>query len=103
MLNNKDRAKLKKYAHSNDILKFNVGKNGLESTVLDMLSKALDKHEIIKIAFLKTSVDAYNLEEMILDISSFLKADVIQKIGKTIILYRKNPKLKDGINLNELD
>lgn len=99
MINNKQKAKLKTIAHQNDLVKFNIGKDGVDENVLTMLKNAFDKHELIKVAFLKSALDNFNFEEVILDLSANLDAIIIQKIGKTIILYKENKKLKDHIIL----
>lgn len=92
MLSSKNKAYLKSYAHSHDILKFNIGKDLIDHNVIKTLSNGLEKYELIKVAFLKSSVENEDLNELILDLSSNLNAEVIQKIGKTIILYRENKK-----------
>lgn len=100
MINNKQKAQLKYIAHSQDIVKFNIGKDGVDDNVLIMLKKALEKYELIKVAFLKTSLsEEHSFEEMILDLSSELDAIIIQKIGKTIVLYKENKKTKNHIVL----
>ena len=53
----------------------------------------------MKVAFVKSSLDNFNFEEMIIDLSSSLNATIIQKIGKTIILYKENKKIKNHIVL----
>ncbi|MFA6755149.1 MAG: YhbY family RNA-binding protein [Bacilli bacterium] len=97
MLNNNEKIALKKYAHSTNILKFNVGKGTIDKNVLDMLSNALTKHELIKVSFLKAALADKNKDEMVLDLSSSLHADIVQIIGNTAILYKKNPKLPNSI------
>lgn len=100
MLNNNQKKKLRQLANSKDILKFNVGKNALNSEVIDMLDKAIFKHELIKVSFLKTSIeDKKELMQYTLDISAALKADIVQQIGHTVVFYKKNPELKNSINL----
>ncbi len=92
MLNNKNKAFLKSYAHSHDLIKFNIGKDLINKNVIQTLSNALEKYELIKVSFLKSALENANFNELILDISSNLNAEIIQKIGRTIILYRENKK-----------
>lgn len=99
MLNSKQKAELKKIAHSQDILKFNIGKNAIDNSVIDLLDNAITKHELIKIAFLKSALESESMNQMILDIASKLNADVVQTIGHTAILYRQNKKLPNSIKI----
>jgi Predicted RNA-binding protein containing KH domain, possibly ribosomal protein len=99
MLDNKQRSELKKIVNgnANSIVKFNIGKGEIDTKVLESLNNGIIKHEIIKISFLKSSLSNKPLEELILDLSSDLKADVVQQIGHTVVLYKANPKLKNSI------
>lgn len=75
--------------------KYQVGKYEITETLLDMLSKALDSHELIKISLNKVVSEEKNYIAETL--SNELHAELIQVIGSTIILYRKNlkePKIK---------
>ena len=74
---------------------YQIGKNEVGKTMLDMLDKALTARELIKISVLKTQ--EVSTRELALDLSSALHADVVQMIGRVIVLYRKNekePKIK---------
>ena len=70
--------------------KYQVGKYEITETLLDMLSKALDSHELIKISLNKVVSEEKNYIAETL--SNELHAELIQVIGSTIILYRKNLK-----------
>lgn len=94
MLTNKQKNLLK--GRSN-ILKpiYQIGKKELSNNSLEMLEKALLAHELIKIQVLK-AVDA-PLMEIALDLASNLHAEVIQVIGRVIVLFRRNilkPKIE---------
>ena len=99
MISNQDKKKLKYIAHSTNIVKFNIGKDLIDDKVLEMLNNGIEKHELIKIAFLKSALETVNFEEAVLDLSANLHAEVVQKIGKTVILYRENKKSPLHINL----
>lgn len=88
MLNAKQKSQLKGRAN---ILKplYQIGKKELSNSALEMLSKALTAHELIKIQVLK-AVDA-PIMEIALDLASNLHAEVIQVIGRVVVLYRRNP------------
>jgi RNA-binding protein len=102
MLTNKNKSQLRTIAHQNkDLLKFNIGKSDIDENVIKLLDNALTKYELIKIAFLKSSFASKTKEEMILDVVSGTKSDLVQSIGNTIIIYKPNLKLKDHIVLNK--
>ena len=78
--------------------RYQVGKNEITDTLLDMLEKALVAHELIKIDVMKATDRP--VMEIALDLSTKLKADVVEIIGRVIILYRKSPdKDKQKIKL----
>lgn len=79
-------------------IKYQVGKNGITPQVVDLFDKALTAHELVKIEILK-SLDK-DIMEVALDLSSDLHAEVVQIIGRGLILYRKN-KIKEIIHLSK--
>ena len=94
MLNSKQKRQLKSMAMQESAL-YQIGKNEVSETMLDMLDKALIARELIKISVLKSQ--EVSTRELAIDLSSALHADVVQIIGRVIVLYRKNekePKIK---------
>ena len=78
-----------------DKTKYQIGKSEVTNALLDMLDKALTARELIKIEVLKSA--STPIMELTLDLSSKLNADVVQVVGRVIVLYRKNkenPKIK---------
>ena len=78
-----------------DKTKYQVGKSEVTNALLDMLDKALTARELIKVEVLKSAVSP--VMEITLDLSSKLNADVVQVVGRVIVLYRKNkenPRIK---------
>lgn len=78
-----------------DKTKYQVGKSEVTNALLDMLDKALTARELIKVEVLKSA--ASPVMEITLDLSSKLNADVVQVVGRVIVLYRKNkenPRIK---------
>ena len=65
-----------------------IGKNEITNTVVAMLDKALTAHELIKIDVMKAVVAP--IMELALDLSSKLNAEVVQVVGRVIVLYRFN-------------
>ena len=78
-----------------DKTKYQVGKSEVTNALLDMLDKALTARELIKVEVLKSATSP--VMEITLDLSSKLNADVVQVVGRVIVLYRKNkenPRIK---------
>ena len=78
-----------------DKTKSQIGKSEVTNALLDMLDKALTARELIKVEVLKSATSP--VMEITLDLSSKLNADVVQVVGRVIVLYRKNkdnPRIK---------
>lgn len=94
MLTSNEKRQLKALASTLDT-KYQIGKNEISDTVLAMLDKALTARELIKIDVMKAV--AVPIIELALDLSSRLNADVVQVVGRVIVLYRyskDNHKIK---------
>ena len=80
---------------NNDKTKYQIGKNEINDSLLDMLNKALDARELIRVEVLKSAVTP--VMELTLDLSSRLHADVVSVVGRVVVLFRRNkdnPKIK---------
>ena len=94
MLNSNQKRQLKGIASTLDT-KYQIGKNEISDSVIAMLDKALTARELIKIDVMKSV--AVPVMELALDLSSRLNADVVQVVGRVIVLYRyskDNHKIK---------
>lgn len=94
MLTSDEKRQLKAIASTLDT-KYQVGKNEISDTVVAMLDKALTARELIKIDVMKSV--AVPIMELALDLSSRLKAEIVQVVGRVIVLYRfskDNHKIK---------
>ena len=94
MLTSSEKRQLKSLA-SVEKTKYQIGKREISSTVIDMLDKALTARELIKIDVMKAVEDP--IMELALDLSSQLKAEIVQVVGRVIVLFRRNknnPKIK---------
>ena len=89
MLSSGDKKALKSIANTLDV-KYQLGKSGITDTAVDMFDKALTANELIKIDVMKSVTT--EIMELALDLSSKLKAEIVNVIGRTILLYRRNPK-----------
>ncbi len=87
MLNSKQKRQLKGLAMKEAAL-YQIGKNEISDNTLEMLDKALTARELIKISVLNSVLSPIN--QIALDLSSALKADVVEEIGHVIVLYRPN-------------
>ena len=96
MLTNKEKNYLRKLANTFSAI-FQVGKVGLYTNQVKGIHDYLEAHELVKVSLLK-SCDA-EVMEVALDLCSALKAELVQTVGRSIILYR--PSKKKLINLIE--
>jgi len=67
-----------------------VAEKGLSDSVLKETKRALSDHELIKIRI--NLLDAKVRKHIAHELAEKCGASVIQKIGKVLVLYRKNPK-----------
>ncbi|MBN2689423.1 MAG: ribosome assembly RNA-binding protein YhbY [Gammaproteobacteria bacterium] len=68
-----------------------VGSNGLSDTVLNEIERALFDHELIKIKIV--SSDREERKEVAQQICNHSQAELIQSIGKVIVIYRQRPEI----------
>lgn len=91
MLTGKQKRYLRSLANSLQPI-FQVGKNGVELNALISINQALEARELVKISILK-NCDA-EMEAVILDVLSYTKAELVQKIGRTFVIYKKSKEPK---------
>lgn len=91
MLTGKQKRYLRSLANTLQPI-FQVGKNGVELNALISINQALEARELVKISILK-NCDA-EMEAVILDVLSYTKADLVQKIGRTFVIYKKSKEPK---------
>ncbi len=91
MLTSKQKSELRSLANSLPAI-FQVGKDGVTANLTKTLSDSLTAHELIKISILKSCPTP--VMEVALDISAACKCEIVQIIGKTVILYRKSKENK---------
>lgn len=90
MINSKQRAWLRSQANPLECL-FQVGKGELTEQVLRGLDEILSTHELLKINVMKSAEQSpADLARLM---SAAVGADVIQVIGRRIVLYRHSEKL----------
>lgn len=94
MLTPKQKRDLKALA-SQLTIKYQIGKNEISDSLIDVLNKALTAHELIKIDVMKGC--SLPIMEVALDITNKLNAELVHVMGRVIILFRRNkenPKIK---------
>ena len=72
---------------------FQIGKDALSATLIQSVDNCLRTRELVKISVLKTAPE--DVKELAFDLAMNTKSEVVQIIGRTIVLYRKakEPKI----------
>lgn len=90
-MTSKQRAYLKGLAMNIDPI-FQVGKSSLTPELTEAVSEALEARELIKISVLKNCIDdPRSIAEVMAERT---KSEVVQVIGKKIVLYRESKNKK---------
>lgn len=88
-MTSKQRAYLKGLAMTMDPI-INVGKSSVTPELITSVDEAIEKRELIKISVLKNCLDDPKI--IARTIAERTKSQVVQVIGKKIVLYRMNKK-----------
>ena len=91
MLTGKQKRYLRSLAVNEKAL-FQIGKDGLNSNIYQAIKEALKTHELIKISVLKSCEVDFN--EVVIDICANTKSELVQTIGKTIVIYKQSKDRK---------
>jgi RNA-binding protein len=89
MLTSKQRSYLRGLANEIEPI-FQVGKGGVNENIIKQLVDALEARELIKITVLANS--DMKTRDVAGEISEGTGADVVQVIGKKIVLYKRSNK-----------
>ena len=95
-MNSKQRAYLKSLAMTMDPI-LQIGKSGLTPEVTASVDEALAARELIKVSVLQNCLE--DPKEMAQVIAERTHAQVVQVIGKKIVLYREGKDDKKRIEL----
>lgn len=71
---------------------FQIGKSSLTPEVTEAIREAIDKRELIKISVLKNCLD--DPKEIANVLAERTRAQVVQVIGKKIVLYKESKENK---------
>lgn len=89
MLTPKNKAYLKGLANHLKA-QINLGKGEIDEGVITSVNNSLEAHELIKIKILQNSNEL--CEDLAAQIAKKTKSEVVDIIGRTIILYRESKK-----------
>ena len=89
MLTSKQRAYLRSLANSAETI-LQVGKEGISENLIKQVDDALRARELIKISVLKNCTD--DPKELARILAERTGSQVVQVIGKKIVLYKLNPE-----------
>lgn len=96
MLSGKQKSYLRSLANRVNAT-FQVGKDGVnENMIIDILNY-LNKHELMKVSILQ---NCSQTKEEIAEIFADAEIEVVQIIGKTIVLYKHSENAKEPIIFN---
>ena len=72
---------------------FQIGKDALSDNLIEQVDHAIEARELVKISVLKNS--PVDIEETSFDLARLTDSELVQIIGRTIVLYRpsRNPKI----------
>ena len=87
MLTSKQRAKLKSIASTTDTI-LQIGKGGLGEQLITQVTDALKARELIKLHVLESAPES--AKELAETLATATKSEVVQIIGKRIVLYKRN-------------
>lgn len=90
-MTSKQRAYLKGLAMTMDPI-FQIGKASLTPEIVEAVSEALEARELIKISVLKNCID--DPREIAETMAERTHSQVVQIIGKKIVLYRESKNKK---------
>ncbi|MDF2857165.1 MAG: RNA-binding protein [Neobacillus sp.] len=91
MLTGKQKRFLRSQAHHLDPI-FQVGKGGVNENMIKQVAEALEARELLKISVLQNcEEDKTDVAEQI---SKGAKAEIVQVIGNTIVLYKESVEKK---------
>lgn len=92
MLSGKQKRYLRGLASCDKTI-FQIGKDALGDNLIEQVDHAIEARELVKISVLKNS--PVDIEETAFDLARLTDSELVQIIGRTIVLYRpsRNPKI----------
>ena len=90
-LSSSERSFLRSQAHHLEPIAI-IGKNGITDGAIDMINKALEARELIKIKFREYKAEKQSLAHQIANLTD---SNLVGIIGHMVILFRQNPNIRD--------
>jgi RNA-binding protein len=87
MLTGKQKRYLRSLAHHLDPV-FQVGKNGTNDHLIQHIVEAIEKRELMKVSVLNTCLE--DRDEIGAELAGKSGAELVQVIGKVIVLYKES-------------
>ena len=94
MITSKERAQLRAKANSIEPILW-IGKGGITDTLTKQADDALTARELVKLKLLETA--PCSAKESASALADATGSDVVQVIGRTVVLYKYNPKLHEKV------
>lgn len=91
MLTGKQKRFLRSQAHHLQPI-FQVGKGGVNSNLVKQVEEALEARELIKVSVLQNCEE--DKDTVAIELSTGSKAELVQVIGSTIVLYKESVNQK---------
>jgi RNA-binding protein len=91
----RDRKRLRQIAHHLDPV-VTVGDQGLSDALIAETERALADHELIKVRLHSSDREERALAAQAL--AAACNAEIVQSIGKILVLYRRNPEAKPRLS-----
>ena len=96
-LTSRQKQFLKGLAHSLRPL-VQIGKEGMTPRIFETIGNELKNHELIKVKIGNNSgLEKHNTCKMVVEQTA---CEIVQLIGKTIVLYKRNPKRSKDKRIN---
>ena len=89
-LNKKNKLYLKKLAHHTNVSLI-IGKNGITENTIKSIADYLTAHEYMKIKVLELEENV-SISDMAEKLSKETSSLIVTTIGKTIVLFKRNPQ-----------
>ena len=89
MLTGKQKRYLRSLAETQPAL-FQIGKDGLSDNLINTVNNAFNTRELVKIRLLQSVVE--DPKELGFDLAMYTHSELVQIIGRTILLYKKGRK-----------
>lgn len=92
MLTGKQKSHLRSLAHHLDPI-FQVGKGGVNDNLIQQIKEALEARELLKVSILQNCEQ--EKDEVAESLAQGAGAELVQLIGKTIVLYKESKENKE--------